>query len=187
MEELLRRRTEEVGLLRLQLDTLSTTDGITGLLNRNGIVDAIETALQRLHRFGEPFAVICVVLPVLREVLGAHPAETEDVLRHVAALLRAALRQLDRVGRLDETTFLAVMSAVGTTTYEAPLRRLRSILQALPIAAGGRRYEPEPRFAVVLVERPGAPCAQEVLSLVRRAISEATVDGPAVLRVEPPP
>lgn len=145
-------------------------------------MDAIETALQRLDRFGEPFAVICVALPVLREVLAAHPGETEDVLRHVAALLRAALRRLDRVGRLDDTTFVAVTSAVGTATYEVPLDRLRSILQALPVTAEGVRYEPDPRFAVVLVERPGAPSAPGILSLVRRALSEATTDEPAVLR-----
>lgn len=148
----LRRRTEEIGLLRLQLDALSTTELTTGLLNRAGLLEAIETALQRLDRLDEPFAVVGVRIPSLARIAKAGPGPMKEALRHVGAMIAAGLRDLDRTGRIDDTTFVAVASLKVPDAYAAVLERLKTVLGGGPLTIGDETVEPNPQFCVVLAE-----------------------------------
>jgi GGDEF domain-containing protein len=179
----LRRKTEEAGLLRLQLDALSTTELTTGLLNRSGIVDAIETALQRLARLGEPFAVVGVRIPALTRAAGAGPAEAREAVRHVGGMIAAGLRELDRTGRLDDTTFVAVAALKTPNAYAAVLDRLRTVLTAGPLTIGVQTVEPDPHFGVVVAEPSsrGEPAA--VLQLAEELLAGASESATPVVRL----
>lgn len=180
------RLRDEVGFLRLQLDTMSVVDPETGLLNRNGMVDAIEVALERLDRLGEPFAVTGLRVPELPDFLLHEPASAGGVLAHVAALVRAGVRALDKAGRLDEATFVVLAATVDRTNELLQINRLRSILSAAPIGPQEVHREISPCLAAVIVE-PGSsrpPEPAEILDVLLRALERATPDHPeAVLRV----
>lgn len=182
LEEQLRRRTQELGMLRLQLAVLSTVDPVTGLLNRNGVGDALEIALERLHRLEEPFAAIGLALPGLRPLAEAEPGAGEENARHVAALLRGGLRAIDRVGRLDDVTFVVICPLIGRAEYRPPLARLQSLMTAVPFGIEGGA-DLQARFGVVLVGAGRRPEVDEVIGAVETAIGRATVREPAV--VEP--
>lgn len=177
-----RRLTEEIGFLRLQLDTLTTIDPETGLLNRNGFVDAIEMALRRLDRLAEPFALTGIHLPGLPELEAADPQRRSDLLRHVAALLSACVRSLDRVARLDERTFAVIAPTVSRRDHLVQLNRIRSVLTAaavVPEDLGGR--ELDARLAVVVVETVGEHDAEGVLRALMEALQRATPDRPELV------
>src|SRR5690349_2798283 len=143
LEHALRERTAEVRRLRLQMDVLAGTDAATGLANRNGILDLIDMALARLERNREPFAVAAMGFPGLEA--RDDGIDVSDI-QHVSALLTAGLRRLDRMARIDIGVFAGVLP--GLTAEHVPVveQRVRTILGV------GTDDDPDPRFAVVLVD-----------------------------------
>ena len=104
----------ELGELRLQLDVLSTIDPLTGLLNRNGVLDALDSAADRQRRTSEPFAVLLISVPELDRIRTTYGSLVyADYVRDTGALMGAALRDMDRLGRIDTSTFLVVMPWMG--------------------------------------------------------------------------
>jgi GGDEF domain-containing protein len=158
LELALRERTAEVRRLRLQMDVLAGTDAATGLANRNGILDLIDLALARLERNHEPFAVAVIGFPGLE-------ARGDDIdvsdIQHVSALLTAGLRRLDRMARIDVGVFAGVLPGLTLEHVAIVENRMRTILGA------GTEEEPDPRFAVVLVDDDGGE--REPGSLLDRA------------------
>jgi GGDEF domain-containing protein len=179
----LRRRTEEVGLLRLQLDALSTMELTTGLLNRAGLIEAIETALQRLARLDEPFAVVGVRIPSLGRLAAAGPSATKEALRHVGAMIAAGLRDLDRTGRIDDTTFVAVASLKTASAYAAVVDRLRTVLTAGPVAIGEATFHPDPQFCVVLAEPSARGEPTSILQLAEDLLIRTSAGATRVMRL----
>lgn len=179
----LRRRTEEVGLLRLQLDALSTMEPTTGLLNRAGLIEAIETALQRLARLDEPFAVVGVRIPSLGRLAAAGPSATKEALRHVGAMIAAGLRDLDRTGRIDDRTFVAVASLKTANAYAAVLDRLRTVLTAGPVTIGEDTFHPDPQFCVVLAEPSARGEPTSILQLAEDLLIGASEGATPVVRL----
>jgi GGDEF domain-containing protein len=174
LELALRERTAEVRRLRLQMDVLAGTDAATGLANRNGILDLIDMALARLERNHEPFAVAAMGFPSLE-------AREDDIdvsdIQHVSALLTAGLRRLDRMARIDVGVFAGVLPGLTLEHVTIVEGRMRTILGV------GTEEEPDPRFAVVLVDtesserEPGA-----LLHRAERAQAELRAGATAVVR-----
>jgi len=124
---------EENAHLRLQLAVMSSTDSITGLANRTGIVDSIEMALHRLVRMGEPFAVVGVRFAALAGL--DLTRDRLDAVRDLGALLAACLRDVDQVGRLDETTFMVILANVPTDHVATVTDRTTATIRAMTAAA----------------------------------------------------
>ncbi|HEY8201202.1 MAG TPA: GGDEF domain-containing protein [Actinomycetota bacterium] len=181
--EALRRRTEEVGLLRLQLDALSTTELTTGLLNRAGLLEAIETALHRLGRLDEPFAVVGVRIPSLARIAERGPAATKEALRHVGAMIAAGLRDLDRTGRIDDTTFVAVASLKAPDAYAVVLERLKAMLGGGSLTIGEATVDPDPQFCVVLAEPSARGEPTSILQLAEDLLLRASETNTPVVRL----
>ena len=85
-------------------------DNLTGLLNRNGIMEKIETEVYRFKRYGRAFSLIMIQADIKK-------ARRQDISREASGLaaksagevLLANLRKTDILGRWDETTFLALL------------------------------------------------------------------------------
>lgn len=106
----------EVRVLRLSLDVSGTIDLRTGMANRNGMIDAIHERRRWLQRTGEPFSVM----------LTAFPASADGA--HVAGLLQAGVRAIDRMASWDEWVFGAVLPGLTEDGFEAVASRLRRTL-----------------------------------------------------------
>jgi diguanylate cyclase (GGDEF)-like protein/PAS domain S-box-containing protein len=88
-------------------------DALTGLPNRQVLVDAVEGAIARVSRDASLFAVMFLDLDHFKDVndtLG-HPAG-DDLLRAVAARLRGAVRNSDLVVRFGGDEFAVLMPEV---------------------------------------------------------------------------
>lgn len=158
-----------LGELRLQLDVLSTIDPITGLLNRNGILDAVDAAAARQGRTSEPFGMLLVALPHLGRIRAVYgDIVYADHLRDVGALLSAALRDMDTVGRIDECSFLAVLPWVGEDALPELRLRLERVLRS-------RDDRLVPEFTHVFAGPYGRADADDLLALL--AAAPATVGG----------
>jgi diguanylate cyclase (GGDEF)-like protein len=183
LEQRLDEAVVEVGVLRLQLDMLSSTDTLTGLPNEHGIVEALEKAAARSERSQEPFGLLAIDLPTAERIAAASGAEIlEDAFRHGGALVAAGLRRLDTVGRTDGGGFMAVLPMLSREGVDVVLGRIERLLLRTPLDVEGEPVRLMPAFAVVL-SNPSAPSdPHEMLNELTAARARARPGSPVVVR-----
>ncbi|MCF7203825.1 two-component system response regulator [Pseudomonas oligotrophica] len=99
--------------LHLQLETQAVTDSLTGLLNRRGFHQALESALARVDRNGKRMAVLYIDLDGFKRIndsLG-HDAG-DEILCRVAGMLEACMRPYDIIARMGGDEFTALLDSL---------------------------------------------------------------------------
>ncbi|NBD19840.1 diguanylate cyclase [Aquabacterium fontiphilum] len=101
-----------VVIMRLvrRLEYLSEHDALTGLLNRRAIEALMDKEAQRLHRFGDPFALLLIDVDHFKRIndrLGH--AAGDMVLSAVAAVLQSQAREVDHVARFGGEEFCVLL------------------------------------------------------------------------------
>ncbi len=113
-----------------QVHRLARLDSLTGLPNRQALVEALDAELSRTRRFGRPFTVAlldCDGFKAINDRSG-HLAG-DDVLRRIGLALRQHTRRYDCVGRLGGDEFLLVLSEADRESAVAIAERLRAALR----------------------------------------------------------
>ncbi len=160
LEAELAAHRQELGEMRLQLDILATIDPTTGLLNRNGILDAVDAAARRQGRTGEPFGLLLIAIPELRRIRAVDGELLYvDVLRDISALVTASMRDMDRVGRVDDMTLLALLPWVGEDGMPQVRSRIGRILR-------GRDSRLRPSFTSVIASPHGRVDPDDLLAVL---------------------
>ena len=174
LESALLEARGEISRLELQLHVLTSTDALTGLANRNGILDSVQTAVARRVRMGEPFAVLGFRFPQLAGLGDAHhPDDYEEAVQHLAALLAAGLRNVDRVGRLDEETFVVVLTNIPASNIPVVVDRTLSSVRALPLSVGAEEYALDPTVSAA-VPGEATPDAETYIYTLEKVLKTAT-------------
>ncbi len=121
------RLAEQAQRIR-QLESLSVTDELTGLVNRRGFATAVRHALAACQRHGEPGLLILLDLDRFKAINDTYGHLAGDaVLKAVAELLQATLRKSDLVARLGGDEFAALLPR----TRQAPGQKLATKLDRL--------------------------------------------------------
>lgn len=174
----------ESGVLRLQLDMLSSTDTLTGMPNLNGIAQALEKAAARADRSNEPFGLMSIEIPVLERLRSEEPEEFEDSVRHAGAMITACLRRLDTVGRLEEGAFLVVLPMLGPEGVKAVTQRSERLLLQTPVAVGDDALRLTPAFTVILSNPDGPNDPNRMLKELTTAMPRARPGAPVILHTK---
>lgn len=119
----LERANSELGE-RLRQNIL--TDSVTGLLNRRGLMLALEPQVARSRRYNSPIAVV---------MLDVACSQDSDVVRlHVARLLKDQLRWADLIGYSDHDEFMLIlpetMPEAAARLAEKLVQRVRAMSQS---------------------------------------------------------
>lgn len=110
-----------------RLSRLSTTDTLTGLLNRRGFQVALERAVERAQIDGAGGALFYIDLDNFKQVNDRYGhAQGDAALKAAAELLRNGFRIGDPIGRLGGDEFSAWASGVGSAEAAAKARELLS-------------------------------------------------------------
>jgi diguanylate cyclase (GGDEF)-like protein len=108
-----------------QLESLSSTDALTGLLNRRGFETHLDLALARARRYGETGVVVYCDLDDFKGVNDRHGhVAGDELLKRAAAALKNAVRDTDLVGRLGGDEFAVVLV---NTAWQDGARRIRTL------------------------------------------------------------
>jgi diguanylate cyclase (GGDEF)-like protein len=84
-------------------------DGLTQLYNRRAMERFLDEEESRFRRHGTPYAVMLIDLDFFKAVNDTHGHQTgDDVLRHVARLLREMARESDRAARYGGEEFAII-------------------------------------------------------------------------------
>jgi diguanylate cyclase (GGDEF)-like protein len=177
------KQAEEIRVLRLQLESQSTIDATTGLLNRNGIIDSVDVSLRRLERQQEPFAVVVITIDALEDPWQHESNEVDKAMTDVGAAIKSALRGIDRVGRLSGGTFVAVLPLTGDGNYPSALDRLKDVIQSTKVNLSGTVIAMEPRLSVVHAVGGKSSTVDSVLGLITDGRKSGRKDTPAVFRI----
>jgi GGDEF domain-containing protein len=182
LEDELEQAKADVGRLQLQVDLFTSTDPVTGFVNRSGTIDAIQSALDRLDRMNEPVTVLAITVPELAAVRDQLDDITLiDTLRHVGALVAGGLRRVDRVGRLENDTFVSVLSNLGPDTVDVVLGRLEAALVAQPVDVGDGEITLRPRLGALVLRGAVGSDADLLLEEALALPAQAGDDGRLVI------
>jgi diguanylate cyclase (GGDEF)-like protein len=130
---------EELMAAREALRDQATHDGLTGLLNRTTILEALRSETGRAARERRPVAVLMVDLDHFKLVNDTHGHLAGDaVLRETARRMKASVRPYDPVGRYGGEEFLIVLPGCDGPTAQAQAERFREAMASEPVHIGGQ-------------------------------------------------
>lgn len=92
------------------LKDMALTDGLTGMVNRRGFMETVDTAIARARRHGHTLALLYMDLNGFKQINDVHGHHVGDeALREFARRVAQCVRKTDTVSRLggDEFTVLA--------------------------------------------------------------------------------
>ena len=118
---------------------MATIDPLTGAYNRRTFHDIAERELARARRAGQPLSIIMVDIDHFRPVNEQHGNRTGDeVLRHVADLIRTALRKEDMLVRYGGEEFLVMLPEVPGPGAVVVAGRIRKAVEADTLQLDGK-------------------------------------------------
>lgn len=129
-----RQLVKKLAEARRLLETLATTDPLTGLYNRRQIMTRLEEECERIQRGG--IGLSCIMLDVdhFKQVNDTYGHQQGDeVLKMIARQARASLRAYDVVGRYGGEEFIVLLPETDLETAQAVAERLRMAIQASAI------------------------------------------------------
>ena len=127
-----------VARLFMQLHQLSHRDGLTGLLNRHAMQEALDSQMRRSRRYGESFVLMMLDEDHFKAINDRHGHAVGDLaLKHLSTLLHSGRREIDRLARFGGEEFLVLMPGVTLAEAIPVAERLRSLAVGTPLAHAG--------------------------------------------------
>lgn len=176
LAEQLAARDEEIRRLRGIIDSFLSVDLDTGLLNRNGLVDAVKRARLWWDRRREPFGVMAVRFS---DMVGLEPDQANDLATRIAACMYDTGRAVDDTGRIDERTFVMVLREFQRHGAMTVVSRMRTALReaiADPLVTG------DLRFGLVVAIEGDSSSPEGYIDLAITAAEQAAPDIPRFAR-----
>jgi len=135
-EETIRQQAERID----QLESLSVTDELTGLFNRRGFEAELRRTLARAERNGECGLLVMCDLDRFKPINDTYGHRAGDiVLQRFGAVLAAAVRRGDIVGRLGGDEFGLILGDAAPEAVSGRVAPLRARLSGLFVEHQGIR------------------------------------------------
>ncbi|CAB0151346.1 Response regulator PleD [Pseudidiomarina piscicola] len=109
-----------------KLNRLASTDALTLLHNRRHLTELAETEITRAERYHKPLTLLLIDIDhfkLINDIFGH--VKGDEVLQHLAQLIRLELRQHDLIGRWGGEEFLVVLPETDINTGEQVAERIR--------------------------------------------------------------
>jgi len=113
---------------------LSSTDHLTGVMNRRALLAVLEQELDRVTRGGEHALLLAVDIDHFKRINDryGHPVG-DEVLRVVTQRLRDAVRPMDNVARIGGEEFAVLCPNCPPSFAMAVAQRARAAIEGSPI------------------------------------------------------
>ncbi|PWE18949.1 GGDEF domain-containing protein [Marinicauda salina] len=135
----LRKETDALRAKVRDLEALADRDAMLPVLNRRAFLREVSKALALAERHEAPSALVYLDLNGFKQINDAHGHAAGDaVLKGVADLLVAHVRETDAVGRLGGDEFGVVLTLTPTEAAERKAAELARAIESTPIMQGDR-------------------------------------------------
>jgi diguanylate cyclase (GGDEF)-like protein/PAS domain S-box-containing protein len=125
-----KRSEEEKRMLIERLERLSRTDGLTGMLNKRGLMERLQTEFERVKRYGGSISLLICDIDDFKYVndLYGHSAG-DNYLKLVAQAMYNSIRSADIIGRFGGDEFMVILQGVEREEAMKLAERIRSIVE----------------------------------------------------------
>jgi diguanylate cyclase (GGDEF)-like protein len=124
---------------RARLELLSTIDSLTQLPNRKSLMEDFSAMLMRYQRHPRAFSLLMIDIDHFKVINDEYGhLGGDDVLRHVASILREQMRQVDVVARYGGEEFIALLDETDSVEAHSVAERIRSTIAASHVSYQGR-------------------------------------------------
>lgn len=135
--ELDARVTRRTRAIVAELNRLSSTDELTGLLNRRGFDAAYAELFDTSGASGDELALLAVDLDLFKQLNDACGHQVGDqALKAVGEVMMTQLREGDLAGRIGGDEFVIALRGTGPAQALAVARRLIDLFSRSPYAVG---------------------------------------------------
>jgi diguanylate cyclase (GGDEF)-like protein len=141
LEKLVEERTQELEASRAQLHIQATHDGLTGMLNRTAIVQALDSEMDRARREKRAVVVVLVDLDHFKRINDSYGhLAGDEALRWFAAAVGGAIRAYDHAGRYGGEEFMLILTEVPREAAEQRLASLHASITNLQVSVRRGRF-----------------------------------------------
>ncbi len=136
----LRESREELAAINVALETLSVTDGLTGLFNHKHLVQTLGTELARAQRHKHPLSVLMIDVDHFKQYNDQFGHQMGDkLLADIAALFKRTTRSIDYVARYGGDEFLLLLHEVASADALLLADRVRGAVAAATFGPGDHK------------------------------------------------
>jgi two-component system, cell cycle response regulator len=172
----LRAAEEQLATERAAVRELTVRDELTGLLNRKEMVRLLTDEVMRARRYKHPLSLLLLDVDDLARINAEHgPDSGDEVLRSVAAVLRANLRPVDRPARYGGAELAVVLPDTFANDGVQVAERLRALVsEAAARTKSAATTRPKVTISVgVAGIHESEKSAEELLDAATVALKEA--------------
>jgi len=133
------RLVEKLDSVQRRYASLISTDELTRLRNRRYVLRRLEEECERADRLGAPLSILLIDLDhfkLVNDTFG-HPFG-DQVLRRVAARMKACLRRYDILGRIGGEEFLIISPGATLEEATALAERIRNQIDSVKVVEGNK-------------------------------------------------
>lgn len=140
----------------MNLLNLANYDSLTKLLNRNAISSRIKKELQRTQRYNKKLSIILLDIDNFKKINDTYGHITGDIiLKNIANLIKAQLRDSDYVGRWGGEEFLIVLPETSLDKATEIAERIRKLIEHHTFEINGTNIHLTASLGVASVEEHG--------------------------------
>jgi diguanylate cyclase (GGDEF)-like protein len=131
LERAVTERTKELQDANARLERLAVTDGLTGVFNHRRFQEQLQAEILRSDRHKRPLSVLMIDVDFFKKVNDAlgHPAG-DELLRRLAEVLSADLRQTDLIARYGGEEFAVLLPETSKTEAVQVAERMRQAVES---------------------------------------------------------
>ncbi len=158
---------------RRLLETMASTDPLTGVLNRRTFELAVEEQLMRMRRMGRSAAIAVFEVDGFKALSRNRGKRLADrTLASIAQLAHFELRSpFDRLARWGEDRFVILLADVGVSETRAVCERLRAAVEAYRVEMDGETAQVTVAFGFAPLDTDGE--AENAILAAGKALKEA--------------
>jgi diguanylate cyclase (GGDEF)-like protein len=129
MEGRLGRAIDSISVALAERTNDATFDKLTGVSNRQALLGALVSEVERANRYSRPLSVAFVDIDHFKSVNDSYGHATGDlVLRGVAQVVKANLRASDQVGRYGGEEFMLLLTETDVEEGAVLTEKLRNLV-----------------------------------------------------------
>lgn len=172
-------------MARKRAELLSTTDYLTGVLNRRAFENQLKKEVNRARREDKPLGIILADIDdfkLFNDTYGHQVGDT--VLKKFAAFLTQKSRSYDFVGRYGGEEFILCLPGAGFEEAARIAERLHTALQAQPLHLPGfNQIMISASFGVAVLRLEEIESVESLIRRADEALYEAKAAGKNCIRL----
>jgi len=116
-----------------RLRYLANMDELTGMWNRRRFTQATRNELERAHRYQQIFSLLMLDIDYFKKINDTYGhGAGDEVLRHIAHIIRQILRQVDMPGRFGGEEFAIILPHTDLDAAYVTAERMRQHIEKTP-------------------------------------------------------